>query len=232
MRATRYRGAVLAVVACIIVATAAFASVVPLLDFQGFDWFWPAELGQPGSCYSAVGYVPQVDANYLNFDYGTNEYTFVIDYACMVYAETIGGIYGYYIYDGSTSSFRVYCDSLATGTTADYGINPPNGVSPSTFEDGDCVLHGTWVGDLEIFVDLGTLNGDISGMLEFTGGSQLGNIPPSQREQAFALAGITFDPPGPEGYHWQVDGFVCIQPPTSTQQSSWGKIKKQLGGEK
>jgi len=232
MRGVRYRGSVLAVVACIVVATAAFASVIPLLDFQGFDWFWPATIGQPGSCYSAVGYVPQVDANYLNFDYGNNEYTFVIDYACLVSAETIGGIYGFYHYDGSTSSFRVYCDPYSTGTLATYGINPPNGTSPSTFEDGDCVLHGDWQGDLEIFVDLSDLSGDISGVLDFTGGSQLGNIPPSQREQAFSLAGLTFDPPGPQGYHWQIDGNVCIPAPTNVQPSSWGNIKQQLGGGK
>jgi len=189
MRGVRYRGSVLAVVACIVVATAAFASVIPLLDFQGFDWFWPAEIGQPGSCYSAVGYVPQVD-----------------------------------------SSFRVYCDPIASGTAADYGMNPPNGSSPSTFEDGDCVLHGDWVSDLEIFLDLGTGAGDISGMLDFTGGSQLANIPPTQREQAFALAGITFDPPGPEGYHWQIDGNICIQEPVNLQPSSWSNIKRSRGG--
>lgn len=228
MRALRYRAPLLVLAAVFVVATAAWADVL-LLDFSGFDWFWPADIGQPGSCYGAVGYVPSVNPTYLNFNYATHEYTFHWDYACFVSADTFG-TYVVMTYDGSTSSFNIYCDPLAGGTTATYGINPPNAVSPATWADGDCVLGGVWVGDVTIVVDTATGNGDVSGLLNFTSGSQLGNIPPSQREMALTLAGIRFDPPGgPEGYHWQIDGQVFIQEPTPVQESTWGGLKKQFG---
>ena len=237
MQAMRYRGSALLLAVFMIAAVMATpaSAQVPLLDFHGFDWFWPAPIGQPGSCYGAVGYVPVVNPTFLNFDYLTYEYTFQWEYACFVSADTFGTI-AIYQYDGTAVSpaFSVYCDSLGTGTTADYGdpTPPPNGVSPSTWVDGECVLGGDWAGNVTIVLDLTTMNGDISGTLDWTTGTQLGNIPVESRTMAIELAGITFAPPmGPAGYHWQVDGQIFIQPPVPTERTSWGAIKNQFGRE-
>jgi len=220
----------LVVLACLVIATAASADVI-LFSFAGFDWFWPTGIGQVGSCYSAVGYVNSFDSTYVNADFSTNEYTFIIDLACFVSADSSFFPFVQYIYDGSTSSMRVYCDPIATGTHGDYGTNPPNAVSPSTFIDGDCILSGTWNGDLAILLDTSTGNGDISGELMWNGGSQLGNIPVNQRNMSLAVGGVKFNPPGgPLGYHWQIDGTVFIQSPVPVEETSWGALKRDLGG--
>ena len=227
MRALRYRGPMLIVIALLVVTSAAWADIT-LLDFSGFDWFWPTDIGEVGSCYGAVGFVNSVDPGYLSFDYGLNQYTFHWDLACFVSADTFG-TFAVYEYDGSTSSFNVYCDPIAGGTPAMFGINPPNGVSPSTWIDGDLVLGGMWMGNITIVVDLATGNGDVSGVLNLNAGSQLGNIPVDQRQPALTLAGVKFDPPnGPEGYTWQIDGQVFIEEPVPVEETSWGSIK-QIG---
>ncbi|NNF06268.1 MAG: hypothetical protein HKN21_05875 [Candidatus Eisenbacteria bacterium] len=230
MRALRYRGTVLLVLALVLVS-AAWATNEVLVDYSGFDWFWPADIGQAGSCYAAVGYVNSFNPTYVNFDFSTYEYTFDFDYACFVSADTFGTTV-IYTYDGSTSSFDVYCDSLATGTAADYGTNPPNAVAPSTWTDGECILGASWVGDITIVVDTSTGAGDISGILQWDSGTQLANIPPSQRENSLSIAGILFNPPnGPEGYHWQIDGFTCIQSPVAVEPTSWGRLKQGIQGD-
>lgn len=227
MRALRYRGPLLAALTILVLASGAMADVF-LLDYNGFDWFWPADIGQSGSCYGAVGHVTSVDASYLNFDYGTNEYTFVLDFACFSSADTFGT---FAVYNYSGGVFNVYCDSLATGTTAMFGTSPPNAVSPSTWQDGDCVLGSTFNGDLTIVLDLTTGNGDVQGELTWDSGSQLGNIPVDQRDMSLTIAGVKFNPPdGPDGYEWQIDGSVFLQDPVTVKPSSWGAIKSLGGG--
>jgi hypothetical protein len=228
MRALRYRASILVVVACLCVAFAAWADV-QLMDFSGFDWFWPGDIGQAGSCYSAVGFVNSFNPTYVDFDYGTNEYTFVLaeEYACYASGDTFGTT-AVYTYDAQTTNatFRVYCDSIATGTPADYGTNPPDSLPIGTFTDGDCILEAEFQSDLTIIVSLSTGNGNISALLEWTGGSQIGNIPPEQRSQSLTVAGLTFDPPGgPSGYHWQIDGEVFIEDPVAVEPRTWGQIK-------
>jgi len=230
MKALRYRSTVLVIIACLVVATSAFADV-QLLDFFGFDWFWPTDIGEVGSCYAAVGFVSTVNPTFLNFDYGNNEYTFNWDYACFVSADTFGTT-AVYTYDGSTSGFDVYCDSIATGTAADYGINPPNAVSPGTWSDGDRVLEGDWMGDITLVVNITNGMGSVSGTVNWVGGSQLSGIPVESRNMSLTLAGLLFDPPnGPEGYHWQIDGQVFIEEPTPvTETTTWGALKTGFQG--
>ena len=230
MKALRYRAAFLVVIACLVLASAAYADV-QLMDFFGFDWFWPSSIGTAGSCYAAVGLVTSVNPTFLSFDYGTYEYTFNWDYACFVSADTFGTT-AVYTYDTSTSGFDVYCDSLATGTAADYGINPPNTQAPATWTDGELVLEGMWEGDVTIVLDITNGTGTVNGTVMWVGGSQLSGIPMDSRSMSLVLTGLLFDPPnGPEGYHWQVDGQVFIQEPTPVvEPSTWGSLKTKFQG--
>jgi hypothetical protein len=213
--------------AALLVVTVAWADVF-LMDVVGYDWFWIAAPGEPGSCYGALGEVVSVNPTYLTFDYGANEYTFNWDFSCYVSGDTLGGVYAIYLYDGSTSSFEVYCDSKTTGTTADYGSNPPN-VQQATFTDGELVLSGSWVGDIQIVVNLFTGEGTVEGEILWDGGTQLSNIPVPQRSQSMSLNGVKYDPPaGPVGYHWQIDGNVFLPDPVPVEDTSWGLIKSRF----
>jgi hypothetical protein len=233
MRALRYRGAFLALVAVLVVSSSAFAAT-NLLNFTGFDWFWPNDIGEgAGSCYGASGEITSVNPAYLTFDYGVNQYTFNWDYACEASADTFGTT-AVYTYMGG-AGFDVYCDSIATGTAFDYGINPPNATAPSTFTDGDNVLGGSWDGPITLVLDLTDGSGSMNATLTWNRGSMLGDIPAECRTMSLTLAGVSFDPGAtgwPEGYHWQITGQMLLDCQTPVENETWGGIKTRFGGDR
>ncbi len=233
MHSLRYRIPLLVVVLSLGLATGAGADVF-LLDFEGFDFAAfgptindpPANLGEPGSCYWAQGFVNSVNPTYLTVDFANDENTFVLQHMCHVSSDTVGTNVFHFFTGGS---FDVFADPIATGTPAVYGPNPPN-VSHLTFEDGENLLGGDFTSNIVIWVDLVTGNGSISGNLDFSRGTQLGNIPMAQRSMSLFIAGMQYLPPaGPEGYIWQLDGQVFIPDAVPVERTTWGRIK-QLGG--
>lgn len=193
-----------------------------LLDYVGYSYYT-----QAGTCFNAVGFVPEANATYLAFNHSANEYTFSLKDVCFVSADTVGT---HVIHTYSNGTLDVYCDSKTTGTPADYSTNPPNGTSPGTFEDGDNVLGGS-VSTLTVVIDLSTGTGDFSGEITVDRGSSLGNIPPDQRS-GWTISGISTVAPGiPTGYFGQVDGQIFLDCPTGTEAKSWGAIKKSLNEE-
>ncbi len=231
MRVAKRRLMTLAMCAMLLTASTASASVF-LLDFSGFDYTVNGDLGDPGSCYYALGFVPAVNSTFLNFDYANNEYTFNIQYTCQVSAFTFGNtaIYEYGPQGALAPAFDIYCDAIAGGTAADYGNNPPNPTAPLTFSDGTNVLGGDFTGNLIFTLDLSTGNGNMQGELDWVRGSQLSGIPLESRTMSLTLAGITFDTPGiHDGYLWQIDGQASIDDPVATTASSWGYVKSFFG---
>ena len=168
-----------------------------------------------------------VNPTYLTIDAGINQYTFVLGNTWYMSSDTVGtNVFHTY----SAGTLDIYEDPIATGTAYDYGINPANATSPSTFQDGTNILGGDFNAPITIWIDMNTGNGSISGTLDFVRGTQLGNIPVDQREMALTIAGMMFMPPmGPEGYFWQIDGQVYLPESVPVQPTTWGKIK-QLGG--
>jgi hypothetical protein len=212
----------------------AYADNTFLLDFTGHDWLQWGEMGEPGSCYTAVGFVPAVNSTYLNFNYATNEYTFILDYPCYASADTFG-VQAVWNYSGVGTRFDAFCDPIAGGTAADYGSNPPNLTSPSTFVDGTNVIGGDFQNPgLFFVVDINTRNGNVQAFVDLNRGTQLGNIPVSSRTMALSLAGVREDGAQvqlPDGYFWQIDGEIYIESPTPTEVVSWGKLKNIAGEE-
>ncbi len=140
-----------------------------------------------------------VNPAYLTFDYTNNEYTFVVQHMCYVSSDTVGtNVFHYY----TGGAFDVFSDPIATGTAGrTTAPNPPN-ASHLTWEDGENVLGGDFTSDIVIWVDLATGNGSISGNLDFSRGTQLGNIPVGQRSMSLFIAGIVYHAPGgPGGIH-------------------------------
>lgn len=230
MKEWRRRILALGIAAVLVFSVAAYADVF-LLDYSGYDFTAPGDIDDPAACYYAVGYVNAVNPTFLTFDYGTNEYTFYLEYSCFVSADTFGttAVYTYGDFGGLPATFKVFCDPLPA--SADYGINPPNFTSPSSFADGSLELSGEFTSNLVFVVDLNTGNGSMQGEIEWLGGAQLGNIPLESREMSLSLNGVKYDPPnGPEGYFWQIDGQISILEPVSTEQASWGEIKTKYAG--
>jgi hypothetical protein len=216
--------ACLAIIGALVIAgsPATASDPVILFDFTGYDyWTW-----MPDTCYNAVGEVPSADPAYLTFD-PTKQYTFSLQGVCLVSTVTFG-CYTSYTFEGGT--LDVYCDDLlAGGTDFDYGINPPNATSPSSFEDGELIL-GADVQAMTILWNTCDGTASLEGGLDFVRGTQLGNIPLEQRG-GFTLAGAREDAPGiPEGYFWQIDGIVEIPGAVPTESRSWGSLKIQYQG--
>ena len=220
MKTLRYRGVVLAVAVVVVLAAAAWANVY-LLDFNGYDYWWPA------GCYNAIGDVTAVNSDYLTFDYGSYEYTFSLQNVCTAMVDSLS-IPGLYIWSFVGGTVDIYEDA---GTARDYGINPPNATAPSTFEDGTLVLGGDFTMMMLVWNSI-TGAGSLEGTMDLNRGSQLGNIPMEQRTgwTLAALRDIQFPITTPEGYFWQIDGYLEISDPIPTEKTSWGQLKQQYTG--
>jgi hypothetical protein len=223
MKTLRFRGVVLSVAVVAVIAAAAWANVY-LLDFQGFDYWSPA------TCYNAIGDVTAVNTNYLTFDYGNYEYTFSLQNVCSVMVDSLS-IPGLYIYALSGGTVDIYEDALLGGTHRDYGTFPPNATAPSTFEDGTLVLGGD-ISMMTLVWNSMTGEGSLEGTMDLNRGTQLANIPMDQRTgwTLAALRDVGGQIPTPEGYFWQIDGYLEISDPIPTQQKSWGELKQLYNG--
>ncbi len=222
MKTLRHRGTALAIAAAVVLIVAVAWADVPLLGFNGYDYWNPA------NCYNAVGEVTEMNATYLTYDYGTNEYTFYLSNMCVATVDSLT-YPGFKLITFSTGYFDVYEDPIAGGTAFDYGINPPNATAPSTFTDGTAIIGGDLNG-MTITWNTTTGAASLSGMVDLNRGSQLANIPVDQRS-GWTLAGLRGNTPGmPDGYNWQIDGHLSITEPTPTRSSTWGQLKHQYGG--
>ena len=119
------------------------------------------------------------------------------------------------------------CDSRTSGTLAQYdrgGFCDPF-FDRLGFADGDTVLCGQFT-SFDIAFDTVTGDGNLAGATNWVGGSQLGNIPLSQRNGwTFGAIGISIGQSTPCGYHWQIDGNCFLPEPVPVENATWGSIK-------
>jgi hypothetical protein len=213
------------IAACLLLSVASLASAnVFLADWFGYDYTAPNpwDFTGPGQWYDANGVITSANPIYLTLDPVNNEYTFRIYSGMLTSADTLAG-WGVYQYAGGDGTIGIYEDSKTTGTLFDYGVWPPNGTAPSTFIDGTLMIGGSFA-TLMIRVNLGTGDGSLSGTIDWTGGTELGNFPADQHD-GWTFAGFGAGMPGtPLGYIWQIDGEIYL-PETATEESSWGNVK-------
>jgi hypothetical protein len=195
-----------------------------LIDYVGFDYESPnpnpAQFGEIGSGYVSLGEVPVLYAP-LVFNQTANEYTYVISGLISTNRQSIGS---YIVVDYSPGTLAVYEDDRTLGTTHDYGINPPNPTAPSTFSDGTPYLNGP-LSNFRFVFNTSDNSGSFEGEFSATGGSQLSNIPPSDRN-GWTFAGATSNALNiPQGYAHQIDGQVILEQVVPTRDASWGRLK-------
>ena len=212
----------LAACAVVSLATAARADSL-LFDYVGFDYEFPnpnpATFGEAGSGYVGLGTVPFLFAPLVS-NTVDNEYTFVIE--CQT--PTVMPVGSLEIVNYATGTVTVYEDSKATGTTADFAPNPPNGQVPGTFTDGTAILVASLTG-FQLVVDTSNGVGNFEGVMNISGGSQLGNFPLNQRT-GWTFSGTTGEALNiPAGYYHQIDGQSFLNAPVATRRISWGRLK-------
>jgi len=195
-----------------------------LFDYVGFDYEDPdpntAVFGEPASGYVSLGLVPNLFAP-LVANTTDNEYTYVISGLTPVNLQMIGP---YAIIDYSPGTLRVYEDSKSSGTAADYGSNPPNGLAPPSFIDGALFLDGILT-SFQFVLNTGTGTGSFEAKFEVTGGSQFPNFPSNQLK-GWTFAGATGNATNiPPGYAHQIDGQTFLDKPVLVRNVSWGRFK-------
>jgi len=195
-----------------------------LLDYVGFDYESPnpnpLEFGELGSGYVSVGEVPVLAAP-LIFDQVNNEYTYVMSGLTAINRQIVGP---FIIVDYSPGNFSAYEDSKNLGTPFDYGVNPPNPTAPTTFNDGTLYVSGD-ITNFRFVFNTTDNSGSFEGAFTVTGGSQLVNIPVTDR-MGWTFAGATSNALNiPAGYAHQIDGQIIIEPAVPADNTSWGRLK-------
>jgi hypothetical protein len=120
------------------------------------------------------------------------------------------------------AAFYIYEDAAKNG---DYGTNPPNATSPSTFQDGTLVLTGTLSGVTRLDYNMGFPEPSIVATCTFTGGSKYGEL--VQGDNWTFHGGLSANPLFgiPTGYLHNWSTKVIFSGPLPTKSSTWGGIK-------
>ncbi len=189
-----------------------------LIDYVGFDTEDPdpdpADFGEPGSGYVGLGEVPGLFAP-LTPNYTVNEYTYYIHGLTQTNRQSFPP---FIVVDYTVGRLDVFEDDKTSGTPRDWG-------TPGTFTDGNLFISGSLTNFRFVF---NTVNGTGSYEADFEAdaGSQLGNIPVTDRK-GWTFAGATKNSTDiPTGYYHQIDGQVFLNnTPVRAQTKSWGGIK-------
>ena len=201
--------------AVLMTASAAFAQDQQILFVSGNAWedggFPPSTVGDK---FHAVGILNDI-GNPLTWDTDNYNYSWWVRELVSL-GETIFGPIHVATYSGGL--FTVYVDWLPSNH--DYGTNPPNATSPSTFNDGiSTYLDGFFTDFTLNFNDLsqtGTFNGTVS----FTGGDVFPLLTATEGWTFGSnLAGFS-----PTGYDLQLNGQVELFV-VSVEEASFGSIK-------
>ena len=212
--------------ACAVPAVAPAVRAQSLLfDYVGFDYESPnpnpTVFGEPGSSYVGLGTVPGVFAP-LVANPALYEYTYVMQGLTPTSNVPLGGTF--VKIDYAPGTITLYEDAISGGTTADYGVDPPNATAPASFTDGTAILVGTLT-NFQIVLDTSNGTGSFEAVFTVTGGSQLGNFPLNQRV-GWTFSGSTGNALNiPHGYAHQCDGQTFLNAPVAARRVSWGHLK-------
>jgi len=206
---------ILAFVLWVAAVGSAFGQDNQILHVSGNAWeqggFPPSNVGDE---YSIVGVLNDIEAP-LIWDTDNYSYTFYVQDLVSL-GETVFGDLHLVSYSGGL--FTIYVDWLPSN--ADYGVNPPNATSPSTFTDGiSTYLDGVFTA-FNMTLNTATSSGSFNGTLNFTGGDV---FPLLQGTDGWTfganVAGIS-----PEGYDLFINGDVFLTI-VGVEETSFGSIK-------
>jgi hypothetical protein len=195
-----------------------------LFDYVGFDYESPnpnlATFGEPGSGYVGIGTLPFLFAPLVT-NTAANEYTYVMQGLTSTNVTPVGS---FDIISYSAGTITLYEDAHAGGTTADYGVDPPNATAPTSFTDGTPILVGTLT-NFQFVLDRTNGTGSFEAVFNVTGGTQLANFPVNQRV-GWTFSGSTGNALNiPHGYAHQCDGQTFLNAPVAARKVSWGHLK-------
>jgi hypothetical protein len=155
-----------------------------------------------GDELTGVGVLTNVNPA-VGWDFQTDEFTWIIkDLVSEGQTSPDGGRTLIISYTGG--SIGLYNDPAMNH---DWGINPPNATSPSSFEDGDQILIGAF-SQFVMMYDTFYNIGSYQGVVYFTGGSSLAELPDSNGLVFAGTISPNWDPNIPEGYSLESIGQI------------------------
>lgn len=192
-------------------------------EIYGYSYFTPPE--EVGTVVTVVGQLEApVGFSYpIPVDFANNEYTFYIQTTITdVQAGPFTTTYTY-----ADADFFIYEDP---SKNADYGINPPNSTSPSTFLDGVLILQGTLSNITRLDYNAGFPEPTVVADCTFTGGSLYDQL--FQANNWTFHGGLSSTSMGiPEGYQRDWATKIVFSGPLPSRSSTWGGIKALYGTE-
>lgn len=193
------------------------------IALYGYSYFLPPE--GVGTVTTVVGMLePPVGFTYpFMVDFGTYEYTFYFE---TVIVAVVPGPFSNDLFYADTDIF-IYED---IAQDADYGTDPPNVTSPSTFQDGTLALQGTFSSILRSDDPFGFFEPVVTAGCTFTGGTKLTEL--AQGPNWSVHGGLILnDPSTPPGYQHAWILKIFFTGPLPVEDSTWGSIKAQFSDE-
>jgi hypothetical protein len=139
----------------------------------------------------------------ISCDVGVNELTWVMkDLVSDGYISPDGGRTIIVSYTGGTIGLN--CDLQ---NDHDWGVSPPNATAPSTFDDGSQLLIGSFTQFVMIY-DTVLQYGAFQGLVNFTSGTELVNLPSPNGLIFAGTIGPAIDPNIPGGYSLEAVGQI------------------------
>ena len=213
-----------------LLATSVAAQGPTILNIDGFLYesnnaagvvgFPPSD---PGDVLAGVGLVTGIDPP-LSWSATDYRYSWVLGSLISTGAYDMGGGELLIVYAGGTLEIVAQAYAAPGYTVPDYGTEPPNATAPATFADGNPYLLGVFT-SFYMFYNATTHTGHYEGLLNFTLGSNLGEL---VNPFGYTLAG-TVDPFGaitiPTGYDLEAVGHVDFDSTIPVRDSTWGGVK-------
>lgn len=155
-----------------------------------------------GDALTGVGVLTNVNPS-VGWNFTTDEFTWIIKNLISIgQTSPDGGRTLIINYMGG--SIGLYDDP---SRNQDWGINPPNATTPSSFEDGDQILIGAF-SQFVMMYDTVYKIGSYQGVVSFTGGSSLDDLPEPNGLVFAGTIGPEWDPNIPEGYDVESVGQI------------------------
>ncbi|PJA77093.1 hypothetical protein CO151_00685 [bacterium CG_4_9_14_3_um_filter_65_15] len=188
------------------------------VDYFGYGWEQaPGPVKAAGDELIITCTADNIDPAF-GVDLGTEEVTLHIHGLISAGPVDMGG---YLVVNYTGGFMEIYQDP---GMNADWGVNPPNAVSPGTFSDGALFFAGQFT-SFTMYFDSSGSTGSFSGNLDGLGGSILGSM---CTNCVYTWGGV-FTTAGsaqiPLGYDFQIDGVFEIDSAVDTETTSWGSLK-------
>jgi len=195
-------GCIAAALVGVILAAAPSDALPLILDYTGFGWRSPGQGSSEN--FEAVGVV-----NGFSLDVNDPQEVYTYHLSDLVlesvtnHSSTVRSM----IYSGG--SLDIYRSTGPDNRWYDYGTNPANPTSPSSFTDGVLWMGGDF-SSFSIYYD----DSLMMGVMDATGSFNAGEYTGAHGQDYFSFAGLTARPGSgiPQGYSYRMDGQVSFTP--------------------